>query len=105
MLYAPTRSGDDYVYGHDGANEPAINVALRINPQTDDALIALTNGHASLASDIGAEWTLWQTGYPDVLSTQKALKSALVPALVGGGAIFIAFFLLSRRLSSAPARR
>ncbi|WDI30101.1 serine hydrolase [Hyphococcus flavus] len=98
MLYAPTRSGSDYIYGHDGANEPAINVSVRINPETGDAYVALVNGHPSLASDIGAEWVLWQTGNPDFLSTDRVLKSALLPALIGSAAILILAFMFFRRL-------
>lgn len=96
MLYAPTRSGDS-VFGHDGANEPAVNVSVRINPRTNDAYIMLVNGHPSLASDIGAEWVLWQTGNPDFLSTDRVLISALPPALLGSGVILLLVFLLWRR--------
>ncbi len=97
MLYAPTRAGVDYVYGHDGANEPAINVSVRINPETNDAYIMLVNGHPSLASDVGAEWVLWQTGSPDFLSTDRVLKSVLLPALIGSAIILLLVFVLSRR--------
>ncbi len=97
MLYAPTRAGDAHIYGHDGANEPAINVSVRISPETDDAYIMLVNGHPSLASELGAEWVLWQTGNPDFLSTGRVLKSALSPALVGSVIIFLLVFLLARR--------
>ncbi|MBX9927692.1 MAG: beta-lactamase family protein [Gemmatimonadaceae bacterium] len=81
-LYAPTASGD-YVYGHDGANAPAINSAMRINPDNGDAVIVLVTGHPSLATAIAGEWTLWQTGVVDFLSIDKALHSALVPWLLG----------------------
>ncbi len=97
MLYAPTRSGGAYIYGHDGANEPAINVSVRINPETDDAYIMFANGHPSLATDIGGEWVLWQTGNPDFLSTGRVLKSALLPALVGNAVILLLVLLWSRR--------
>ena len=60
-LYAPTASGA-YVYGHDGSNSPAINTSMRINPDNGDALIVLVTGNPTLASAIGAEWTIWQTG-------------------------------------------
>lgn len=101
MLYAPTRTGGDYVYGHDGANEPAINAAVRINPETGDAYIMLVNGHPSLASDIGAEWVLWQTGNPDFLSTEKVLKSALLPAVIGSAVLLVLIIIFSRRLFSS----
>ncbi|WP_428409673.1 serine hydrolase domain-containing protein [Hyphococcus sp.] len=99
ILYAPTKSGD-FVYGHDGANEPAINVSVRINPDNSDAYIMLVNGHPSLASDIGGEWVLWQTGMPDILSTERAIKSALLPAALGSLIILIAAVFLARRLFS-----
>lgn len=82
MLYAPSQSGD-YVFGHDGANDPAINSTVRLNPDTSDGIILLVSGHPSLASHIGSEWVLWQTGKPDFLQTDRALKSAIVPFLVG----------------------
>ncbi|MCE9601508.1 MAG: beta-lactamase family protein [Gemmatimonadetes bacterium] len=81
-LYAPTASGA-YVYGHDGANAPAINTSMRINPDNGDAVIVLVTGHPSLATTIGSEWTLWQTGVVDFLSVDRALRSAFVPWLLG----------------------
>lgn len=82
MLYAPA-GNDDYVFGHDGANDPALNAALRLNPVSGDGFILLVSGHPSLASDIGAQWVLWQTGKPDFLSTEQALASAVKPLLLG----------------------
>jgi hypothetical protein len=81
-LYAPTASGA-YVYGHDGANAPAINTSMRINPDNGDAVIVLVTGHPSLATAIAGEWTLWQTGVPDFLSIERAVRSAIVPWLLG----------------------
>ncbi len=81
-LYAPTTSGA-YVYGHDGANAPAINTSMRINPDNGDAVIVLVTGHPTLASAIGGEWTLWQTGVVDFLSIKRAVRSAIVPWLFG----------------------
>jgi CubicO group peptidase (beta-lactamase class C family) len=81
-LYAPTASGA-YVYGHDGANTPAINTSMRINPDNGDAVIVLVTGHPTLATAIGGEWTLWQTGVVDFLSGERALRSAFVPWLLG----------------------
>lgn len=102
MLYAPTRSGSGYVYGHDGGNEPAINVSVRINPETGDAYIMLANGHTSLASEIGGEWVLWQTGNPDFLSTEKVLRSAALPGGAGFVVItMITLLFLRRQFSSA----
>lgn len=77
------------VFGHDGANDPAINSTLRINPDTGDAIVVLVSGHPSLATRIGSEWVLWQTGVPDVLAVERALKSAVGPLGIGLGLILL----------------
>lgn len=82
MLYAPTSSGN-FIFGHDGANEPAIGATVRINPDTNDGIIVLTTGNRTLASTLGAHWVLWQTGVPDFLSI-PAEVARVVPALVVG---------------------
>jgi hypothetical protein len=96
ILSAPTQKGD-YVFGHDGVNEPALNSTVRMNPDTADAMVMLVSGHPTLASNIGSEWVLWQTGVPDFLQTEKALKSALIPFLIGSFFVIFAIFLWSRR--------
>jgi len=93
MLYAPTASGD-FVFGHDGANEPAINSTLRINPDNNDAIIVLSSGGEHIASKLGYEWTLWQTGSPDFLAFDIALQSAFVPCLIGLGIILIGMIIV-----------
>lgn len=82
MLYAPL-SDEMFIFGHDGSNEPAINSTLRINPHTDDALIVLTSGGNHVASQIGYEWVLWQSGYPDFLNFERAIASAWQPMFSG----------------------
>lgn len=99
-LYAPTASGA-YVYGHDGANTPAINTSMRINPDNGDAVIVLVTGNPTLATTIGSEWTLWQTGVVDFLSVERALRSALVPWLLGLATIAALSWWLRTRRSRA----
>ena len=82
MLYAPTASGD-YVYGHDGQNEPAINTAVRINPDNGDAIIIFASGGRGPATRIASEWTFWQTGVPDFLAFGGAIQEAMMPLGVG----------------------
>ncbi len=82
ILYAPTGTGD-VVFGHDGGNDPAINSTARINPDTRDAIILLETGHPSLATSIGSQWVLWQTGYPDILDTDSVIQSMRLPSLLG----------------------
>ncbi|OFE13153.1 hypothetical protein PHACT_08375 [Pseudohongiella acticola] len=96
ILYSPTESGD-FVFGHDGANDPAINTTARINPDTSDAIVILETGHPSLATNIASEWVLWQTGYPDVLDNDAVIASMYLPALIGTFAIFLLFSYLGFR--------
>ena len=60
-----------------------INSFVHINPETSDGIVILVSGHPALASNIGAEWVLWQAGYLDFLSTERVLKSALIPIRLG----------------------
>ncbi len=88
MLYSPTGTGD-YVFGHDGANDPSINSSVRINPASGDAIVALSTGPAYLASRIGYQWGLWQTGYPDFIQANLSIDSAKRPMLIGVGFIVV----------------
>lgn len=96
ILYVQTSDGD-HVFGHDGVNDPAINSTVRMNPETSDGIVLLVSGHPSLASNIGSEWVLWQTGYPDFLQTERALRSAVIPILAGGLLVILLVFLSLRR--------
>ncbi len=73
VLYAPTDHGG-HIFGHDGANEPAISATVRINPKTEDAIIVLATGSRALASQLGAEWVFWQTGLPDILTIPTEIR-------------------------------
>jgi len=96
ILYAPTSDGD-FVFGHEGVNDPAINSSVRINPETSDGFVLLISGHPSLATAIGSEWTLWQTGHPDILSIDRALKGSLVPAALGSLLLLGLYVVFLRR--------
>lgn len=93
MLYAPVASGA-YVFGHDGANDPAINSAVRINPDNGDAIVVLATGGSAPASTLGYHWVMWQTGMPDVLAFETALSSAIPPLLIGDALIVLGCLLL-----------
>lgn len=101
ILYAPV--DDDFVFGHDGANDPGINSSVRINPVTGDALVILVSGHPNLATHIGSAWVLWQTGIPDVLALEQALRSAILPA--AGGSIGILLLLVGIKRTRAKRAR
>lgn len=104
MLYAPT-AADAFVFGHDGQNDPAINAAVRINPDNGDAIIALTSGGRLLATRLASEWTYWQTGGPDFLVIGTALREAVVPLLAGWAAAIAAavIYLRARTRTAAYA--
>lgn len=97
ILYAPTETGDT-LFGHDGANDPAINTTARINLDTGDGLIVLVTGHPALATSIGSDWVLWQTGIPDVLDSDRVIRSMYLPGLAGTLFVLLtALFLAYRR--------
>lgn len=99
MLYAPLPD-DRFVIGHDGSNDPAINTSIRINPVSGDGYIALVSGHKTLASEIGFEWVLWQSGKPDFIFSDRAINSSVVPIVVGslGWIILLGvYFRLTKR--------
>ena len=103
MLYAPTAT-DAFVFGHDGQNEPAINAAVRINPDTGDAVIVLTSGGRLLATRVASEWTYWQTGGPDFLVIGTALREAVAPLLAGWAVIIAAAVFAVRARRRADVR-
>ena len=78
------------MFGHDGQNEPAINAAVRINPDNGDAIVVLTSGGRRLATRLGSEWTYWQTGGPDFLVIGTAVREAVVPLVAGWAAVLVA---------------
>jgi CubicO group peptidase (beta-lactamase class C family) len=100
MLYAPTQQGG-HVFGHDGGNDPAINAAVRVNPDTGDALIILLTGELSLATRLGSDWVLWQTGMPDILASEAVIASMLTPLLLGWLALGFALILWRRKTHAA----
>lgn len=101
MLYAPNSDGN-FVFGHDGANEPAINSTARINPATGDAIIILETGHPSLATRLGSQWVFWQTGYPDFLDVEAVISSMILPLGIGSSVILLtgAYIVIRRKRRS-----
>lgn len=100
MLYTHT-DRDDYVFGHDGQNDPAINTTVRINPVTRDAIIVLTSGSQTLATALGYEWVLWQTGRPDFLHTGAVIEDAMPIAFFGSLIILLLTIAWTRRRRAA----
>lgn len=100
VLYAPDGAGD-FIAGHDGSNEPAINSAVRYNPATRDAIIILETGDALLATRLAGEWVFWQNGQLDTFSFMTALDPMLERVVIGwlviGLATVVMLILMIRR--------
>lgn len=79
ILFTSTESGD-HVVGHDGQSTPAINTAVRLNPQTGNGIIVLTTGHPDMATRVASEWVFWRMGRVDTLlftMLQRGMVSAV----------------------------
>ena len=89
MLYAPNGDGD-FIIGHDGTNEPAINTAVRLNPATGDGIVVLETGNRLLATTIAGEWVFWQAGTIDFLMFTLVAERTIWIILFGWGLIILA---------------
>lgn len=86
ILYAPNGAGD-FIIGHDGSNEPAINTAVRLDPASGDGIVVLETGNELLATELAGEWVFWKTGTIDVLALALAARGMIL--LTSGGWIAI----------------
>ena len=102
MLYAPNGAGD-FVFGHDGNNEPAINTAVRLDPASGDAIVILETGNKLLATELAGEWVFWKTGMLDFLAFTLATGSMLRLVVIGWVAIVLAAVLTVWRRRRAAA--
>ncbi|MBY0423497.1 MAG: beta-lactamase family protein [Parvularculaceae bacterium] len=98
ILYAENGRGD-FVIGHDGSNEPAINTTARLDPDTGDGIVILETGDKSLATKLAGEWVFWKTGVVDTLTVLAEFRSTLKRAAIIGGAAFLVALLLGWRLT------
>lgn len=93
ILFAPNNHGG-YVVGHDGNNEPAINTAARVDPDTCDGIIILETGNKLLATTLAGEWVFWHTGRIDFLTfTMEA--GALLRLVAVGWIVILAGALIA----------
>ena len=87
MLFAPNNRGD-FIIGHDGSNEPAINTAARLDPDTGDGIIILETGDKLLATRLASEWVFWHTGSIDFLMFTFELGT-MITILAAGSAVIV----------------
>ena len=97
MLYAPNGAGD-FIVGHDGSNEPAINTAVRLDPANGDGIVILETGNRLLATELAGKWVYWKTRTIDFLAFNMVATSMIRLILGGWVAILLmAVFTLWRR--------
>tara|TARA_R110000868_G_scaffold53249_1_gene167313 strand:+ start:8627 stop:9928 length:1302 start_codon:yes stop_codon:yes gene_type:complete len=101
ILYAPNGQGD-FIAGHDGSNDPAINSAVRYNPASGDGIVVLETGDPYLATRIAGEWVFWQSHQLDVLSFTAVAESMILTILAG--AVIIVFITIISAASLAWRR-
>ncbi len=99
ILYAPNNHGD-YIIGHDGNNDPAINTTVRLDPATGDGIVVLETGNKLLATQLGGDWVFWTTGKVDFLTVIMEMKKTLQLVAISGVLAFVAGFVLVWRLTS-----
>lgn len=87
MLYSPTENGD-FIIGHDGKSTPAINTAVRLDPQSGNGVIVLETGHPLLATELAGEWVYWRTGKVDITLFAR-LKDKMLDTIVKGSLILV----------------
>jgi len=105
MLYAPNGKGD-FIVGHDGTNEPAINTTARLDPSSGDGIVILETGNRLLATELAGKWVYWKIGSLDVLAFYAATASVFRLLAAGWTAILIGagvFYWTKRRLTYALA--
>ena len=93
MLYAPNNAGD-FIIGHDGDNDPAVNTTVRLDPATGDGIVLLETGNKLLATQLAGEWVFWTTGKVDFLVVTMELQKTLTWVAIGAGIAFLSVFLL-----------
>jgi CubicO group peptidase (beta-lactamase class C family) len=96
ILYAPNGAGD-FIIGHDGTRQPAINTAARLNPSTGDGIIVLQSGNQLLATTVAGEWVFWQTGTIDFLMFTLVAKKMITIIFIGWGIIILTALVIGWR--------
>jgi CubicO group peptidase (beta-lactamase class C family) len=98
MLYVPDGAGD-FIIGHDGKRQPAINSAVRLNPSTGDGIVILQTGNQLLATRVAGEWVFWQTGTIDFVMFTLVAKQMITIAFMGWGVIILTALFVGWRRS------
>jgi CubicO group peptidase (beta-lactamase class C family) len=103
MLYAGNNAGG-FVIGHDGNNDPAINTAARLDPETGNGVVVLETGNRLLATTLAGDWLFWRTGNVDFLMLTIGAGNMLKVLAAGWIAILLTAVILGWRFRRAAAR-
>ncbi len=103
ILYAADGEGS-FAFGHDGKNDPAINTTARVNPATGDGFILLETGNDLLATNLGSEWTFWQTGKIDILTIGSSINGVIKIIIPGWIAIVLLGLFAGWRMRTKPGK-
>ena len=98
MLYVPDGAGE-FIIGHDGKRQPAINTAVRLNPSNGDGIVVLQSGNQLLATTVAGEWVFWQTGTIDILMFALVARKMITIVFIGWGVIILMALLIGWRRS------
>ena len=102
MLYAGNNAGG-FVIGHDGKNDPAIDTAARLDPETGNGVVVLETGNRVLATTLAGEWVFWRTGNVDFL--MLTIEAGNILKILGAGwiAIILTAVIIGWRFRRAAA--
>jgi CubicO group peptidase (beta-lactamase class C family) len=95
MLFADNNAGD-FIIGH-GGQSPSLNATVRVNPTNGNAIILLATGNRSLAADTATQWTLWETGNPDIYMIKNLVPAMIKNFLIGCLFIFLVSLVIAWR--------
>ncbi|UTW59543.1 beta-lactamase family protein [Kordiimonas sp. SCSIO 12603] len=104
ILYASNNKGD-FIAGHDGSNEPAINTSVRYNPATGDGIVILETGNKFLATELAGEWVYWQTSNIDLMLFSMKSEQMINIILLGWLVLILAAIARFVRLYKAGSPR
>jgi CubicO group peptidase (beta-lactamase class C family) len=105
MLFVALDDGE-FVIGHAGDNEPAINTMAMLNPVSGDGIVVLETGNPGMAATLAGEWVFWKTGKLDFISAAMAVYSSTPIILAGwlviGGAGLVSAWRWRAARGAAP---
>jgi len=97
LLYAPNNAGE-FIVGHDGNNDPAINTSARFDPATGDGIVVLETGSPLLETRLAGDWVFWSTGQVDSLTVAREARKSLTVLFAGWAVIVVLGLIVGWRL-------